>query len=65
VAAHSEMTYTLLMASSPRHAARSPGSPAHPAGAAPLSPGRAPAAERRVVRPLRPFSNEKAFPQGA
>jgi hypothetical protein len=37
------------MALYPRHAARSPRSPAHPAGVAPLSPGRAPAAERRVV----------------
>jgi len=42
----------MAMPTHSRHAARSPRSPALPAGAAPLSPGRAPAAERRVVRPL-------------
>jgi hypothetical protein len=51
VAAKLEMINTSLTAFHPRHAARSPESPAHPAGAAPLvvSSG-APAAERRVVR---------------
>jgi hypothetical protein len=50
VAANLETSHTSCMAVHPRHVARSPRSPAHPAGAAPLSPGRAPAAERRVVR---------------
>jgi hypothetical protein len=50
VAIHSGLDKTSLMTSNSRHVARSPRSPAHPAGSAPLSPGRAPAAERRVVR---------------
>jgi hypothetical protein len=54
VAANFEVVSMANKALHPRHVARSPRSPAHPAGAAPLSLEWAPAAERRVVRPRAP-----------